>query len=76
MEHSFFVAIEVLTAAIYGLGISTSAGMHDRVHQASSGVAGVSIDRSIRLLAEPNSLPLRSWPLQSEDCRTAAARKH
>ena len=61
------------TGAVHGLVIGASVGMHDRVQRASFEVAGVSIDRSIRLLAETNFLTVSSMSLPSEDCRKAAA---
>ena len=72
----FFLAIGVPTGAVHGLVIGASVGMHDRVQHASFEVAGVSIDRSIRLLAETNFLTMSSMSLPSEDCSKAAAWGH
>ena len=76
MTFFLFVAIEVQTGAVHGLVIVASAEINDGVRHSSFGVAGVNIDRSIRLLAETNFLPMRSMPLPSEDCRKAAAWRH
>ena len=76
MKHFLFVAIEVPTSAVHGLVIVASAEMNDGVRHSTFGVADVNINRSIRLLAETNFLPLRSMPLPSKDCRKATAWSH
>ena len=76
MEHFLFVAIGVPTGAVHGLVIVASAEINDRVRHASSDVAGVNIDRSIRSLAATNFLTMSSMPLPSENCRKDAAWWH